>query len=322
MGSTGFIHAIEFDGKGGGRLLQERQVRASVKQEGVTWLHLDRTAPDAQRWIREEAGLDSVACNALLAAETRPRCVAFAEGLLVILRGINLNPGQDPEDMISLRIWVDEKRVLTLRSTPMLAASDVLMSLEKGAGPRNAGDFLLHIVERLSDRMDPVIDDLDEQIEMIYEHKEKDWEVLRENLSTLRRQIVTLRRHIAPQREVLAALQLESFPWLTKQHKIHLREAGDRLHRFVEDLDATRAHSAIAQDDLASHFSDRLNRKMYLLAILTGIFLPLGFFTGLLGVNFGGIPGGSHPYGFLTFCGILATVVALQIYIFKKIKLL
>ena len=61
---------------------------------------------------------------------------------------------------------------------------------------------------------------------------------------------------------------------------------------------------------------------MYVLAILTGVFLPLGFLTGLLGVNLGGIPGNGHPYAFETFCVILALVVWLQIIIFKKIKLL
>lgn len=35
----------------------------------------------------------------------------------------------------------------------------------------------------------------------------------------------------------------------------------------------------------------RLNQRMYLLSIVAATFLPLGFFTGLMGINVGGMPG-------------------------------
>jgi len=42
---------------------------------------------------------DKIIGEALLAEETRPRIVPSAEGLLLILRGVNCNPGAEPEDM-------------------------------------------------------------------------------------------------------------------------------------------------------------------------------------------------------------------------------
>jgi len=45
---------------------------------------------------------------------TRPRLEINDEGLLLILRGVNLNEQADPSDMISLPIWVDEHRLISI----------------------------------------------------------------------------------------------------------------------------------------------------------------------------------------------------------------
>ena len=63
-----------------------------------------------------------------------------------------------------------------------------------------------------------------------------------------------------------------------------------------------------------------MNKKMYILSILSAIFLPLTFLTGLLGINVGGIPGANHENAFYIFIVILVCVVGCQFFIFKKNK--
>jgi|TARA_B110000503_G_C7116593_1_gene400641 zinc transporter len=58
---------------------------------------------------------------------------------------------------------------------------------------------------------------------------------------------------------------------------------------------------------------------MYVLSVISAIFLPLGFLTGLFGINIGGIPGVEDPNAFWVFSGILVVIVSLQIWIFKKL---
>ena len=59
---------------------------------------------------------------------------------------------------------------------------------------------------------------------------------------------------------------------------------------------------------------------MYVLSIISAIFLPLGFLTGLLGVNVGGIPGAENSFSFSIFTISLVFIVAIQLYIFRKKK--
>lgn len=58
---------------------------------------------------------------------------------------------------------------------------------------------------------------------------------------------------------------------------------------------------------------------MYVLSVISAIFLPLGFLTGLFGINIGGIPGVEDPNAFWVFNAILVVTVSLQIWIFKKL---
>jgi zinc transporter len=97
-------------------------------------------------------------------------------------------------------------------------------------------------------------------------------------------------------------------------------ENYDHLMRYVEDLDAIRERAQIVKDELANIIADRLNKNLYELSVIAAVFLPLGFLTGLLGINVGGIPGVDNPYAFFIFSGILILLVIIQILLFKKLK--
>ena len=88
----------------------------------------------------------------------------------------------------------------------------------------------------------------------------------------------------------------------------------------ADDLDALRDRANVTQEELLSQQSEQLNKRLYFLSLVSAIFLPLGFLTGLLGVNIGGIPGADNTWAFATFCGILISLVALQMALFYRFK--
>jgi zinc transporter len=90
--------------------------------------------------------------------------------------------------------------------------------------------------------------------------------------------------------------------------------------RYIEDLDAIRERAQIIMDELANIIAEKLNRNMYVLSVIAAIFLPLGFLTGLLGINVGGIPGAENEYAFLFFSALLLVIVVVQIILFKLKK--
>jgi zinc transporter len=318
---NGLQYAYVLDGAGGGRPLDWPGVRGCSAADGVLWVHLDRNVQESQDWFRQDAGLDPLVCEALLAEETRPRCTPVGSGALVILRGVNLNPGAEPDDMVSIRIWADEHRIISLRHRPLQATRDLVEMIQAGHGPKGPGEFLASLAGRLSDRMAPVLANLDEVIDALEEQVvETQSYQLRTQLGAMRRQAITLRRYIGPQREAVSRLQGETLAWLGEPDRARLREVSDRITRNIEDLDALRERAAVVQEELASRLSEQMNKNMYLLSIVAAVFLPLGLLTGLLGINVGGIPGTENHWAFAIVCAALVVVATIQIVAFRRLK--
>lgn len=285
------------------------------------WINLDRNAPAARDWLETRSGLESLTVEALLQEDTRPRLAPAQGGLLVILRGVNLNPGADPEDMVSMRLWMDATRVISLHGKPLRAVAELRRALADGDEvPGDGGELLAALVERLTALMAPVIHDLEEQLDTLEERVLEDpARATRAALIVARRRGIILRRYIAPLRDLLARLALEREGPLEPRSRARLRECWDRVVRYVEDLEALRERATVTQEELASTLSDRMNRNMYTLSLVATVFLPLGFVTGLLGVNLGGLPGTEDPSAFLWLCLALGGM-ALIVWLFFHLR--
>ncbi|KAA3629452.1 MAG: zinc transporter ZntB [Proteobacteria bacterium] len=314
----GLICAFLLDQQGGGTPLDWEQASAWQPDQGVLWVHMDYSAPRSQQWIKEQSGLDEIIQEALLATETRPRCVHLGEGLIITLRGVNLNPGSDPEDMVSIRLWADSRRIISLRHRRLIAVQEIGGEIRAGRGPRSSAEFLVEISERLVDRMADVIQSLDEQVDDLEEAVlTEQSHQLRPKLAQIRRQAIMLRRYLAPQREALARIHGEKLNWLGEREQLQLREIADRTTRYVEDLDSARERAAVTQEELNSRLSEQMDRRMYVISIVAALFLPLGFLTGLLGINVGGIPGADAGDAFFIVTAAMAVLVGLQLVLFK-----
>ncbi len=317
------ISAIRFDGRGAGTDCAEDEIARWTPDQGVLWLHFNYGQPRIHEWLEGRCGLDPVVVEALIAEDARPRSFTDGDRLFVVLRGLNLNPGAELLDMVSVRAWIEPGRIITVRQRKVMAVEDVRQALYGGTGPRDAGTFLVQLCGRLTQRIAMAVSQVEEQEDaaedlVVQEGSRR----LRPVLSDLRRRLINLRRYLAPQRQVISQFQSDQLSWLGAEHKSRLREIADRVTRYVEDLDAARERAAVAQDELESRLAEQLNRNMYVLSVVAAIFLPLSLLTGLLGINVLGIPGADNPYGFYVVCGCLAVIAAAQIWFFRRTHLM
>jgi len=319
--NDGLLAAYILDKKGGGRQIGWDGIDSWQPDQGLLWIHFDYSSQNVQEWLFGKSGLEEVISDALIEEDSRPRCTSFQEGLLLGLRGVNLNPGADPEDMVGIRIWFETDRIISTRKRKILSISDIRAALEQGIGPESLSDFLVQLAGRMMERMRHVIDDLEDAVADVEDQVlTSESRQLRTELAALRRQAISLRRYLSPQREALSRLLTEKITWLDESDRIRLREVYDQLTRHIEDLDEARDRAAVTQEQLINSLSEQMNNKMYILSIVAAIFLPLGFLTGLLGINVGGIPGADSKLGFSVFVILLVGVVSFQIWFFKKKK--
>jgi zinc transporter len=317
--ATGLQHAFLLDGKGGATPLDWDGVRAWKPADGLLWINLDYSVPDARSWLDGDAGIEPFMREVLLEPDPRPRATVHGEHLLVITRGINMNEGSEPEDMISIRAWVEPHRIITMRHRVSRSLKSLAAAVGRGNGPATAGALLVELVEHVVEHVVARVDKLGDAIaaceDEVLDGRGKS---LRARLADLRRRAIQLRRFLAPQREALGKLAQVALPWFHDAHHERVAEAADRMTRTIEELDAARDRASVTQEELASMVSEITNRRLYVLSIITAVFLPLGFVCSLLGVNVGGVPLQTEEWAFWALIGVFAVGVAIQLYIFKK----
>lgn len=301
---------------------------AGMDKEWSGWARLDATRPDCREaLVALLPDVDEVIIGALLTDETRPRIEEIdsndiSGGIMMILRAANYNPGKNPHDMAAIRIWADGKRFVTIQRQTILTLEDVQRKIERPTVPvMKTGMLLAAICNRLLERLEPALRELDESIahleDRLFEAADHN---ISEQLSTYRRQALVFRRHIAPQLEVLGRLRTLQLHWIEEQDRLFFADAHDHFQRFLEGLDTVRDRCQIMREELNIEMGNVLNQRMYILSIVSIIFLPLGFLTGLLGVNLTGIPFAENPHAFEVFSGILLFMVAVVLVLLKRRK--
>ena len=315
----GLIFAWRLDGDGGGDRLDADELRALPAGGHTVWVHLNRDEADTVAWLDHVAGIAADVRASLLIEDTRPRCEAVRDGLLINLRGVNLNPDAEPDDMLALRLWAEEGVVVTLRRHQIMAADDMSRRLESDRGPKTTGDLIVGLAERLTERMQPTIEDLEDAVDRL-ENTIDDARVDVAALPRIRQTAVSLRRFIAPQQIALSRLATVPTSLLDEDHRVDLRHGVDTVTRLVEDLDHVRERTGIVDDLIRQRQADQMARSTYLLSLVATLFLPLGFLTGLLGINVGGIPGADVTWAFWVVCFLLSALGLLGWWLLHRIS--
>nr|VFJ47180.1 MAG: zinc transporter [Candidatus Kentron sp. DK]VFJ58403.1 MAG: zinc transporter [Candidatus Kentron sp. DK] len=321
MTEDALIFAFVLDGRGGGTQVSWPELDKWRPEDGIQWVHLDCTHGDTNTWLANKANIDPVIQEALTAEETRPRYCKYQNGLLLILRGVNLNPGADPEDMISIRLWIEENRIISARRSKILAIDDIRRAIPVGEGPKDVGEFILRLTDGLAHRMTSVISGLEDAIDEIeIQVLEQQDVTLRTAINSNLMQVIRLRRYLAPQREVINQLHRENEGFVSEADRVYLREVADTFTRYVEDLNASKDRIEVIHNELETRINTQMGKTMYLLTIIAAIFLPLGLLAGLLGINVGGIPWAENPSGFLIVSVALLIIGLVQLLVFRKMR--
>ena len=305
----------------------ERNPHAPIEQliageSSWRWLHLDHNRPSAAEWLRAQPDLPEDVADAMLALQTRPRCVQWQGGLLFIGRGVNLNAQALPEDMISIRAWLTPGRLVTVVRRRLRAAEDLASSIE-APNPQvhveSAGELLLMLLENLLERMAPTVAESGEQIDDILEDViDEDTRVDARSIARLRLRVITMRRFVLPLRDAIAELRQAPADLMPEHTGPALVELSDRITRIVDDMDNQNMRAELARAEVAGLESETLNKRLYALAIVTAIFLPLSFLTGLLGMNVAGIPFTQQEWAFLVWVGVFLAVIGSQFWLLRR----
>ena len=319
------FHAFAIDGQGNARAIDtpDGSLRDGDLRDGEwRWVHLDRAQPTADA-VLTQLRIDADEREDLLSEETRPRLTAVEDGTIVILRAVNLNPGAAAHETLALRMFVRDDLVVSLRRDRIFAVADMRARYETGRGPASPLALVAALCEGLTRRIAETVDALEDRLDAI----EVDAltlvdQRLRERLGDVRRSVVPLRRYVLPQRDVVAGLADADLAGQTPELRDDIVQQAEETQRLVEVLETLRERAALIGEEIAAELADRLNRNTYALSIIAAIFLPLGFLTGLLGINVGGMPGTQSEHAFWIVVALCVAAAAFVVWLLRRARLM
>lgn len=300
------VYAWVLDGKGGVEPLTDKSV---IDSEHPCWLHLNYTQPESAQWLNDTPLLPNNVRDALAGESSRPRVSRLGDGTLLTLRCINDSTDERPDQLVAMRVYMDERMIVSTRQRKVLALDDLVNDLMLGTGPVDRGGWLVDVCDGLTDHASEFIEQLHDRIIDLEDNLLDQQIPPRGFLALLRKQLIVMRRYMVPQRDVYARLASEHLPWMNDDQRRRMQDIADRLGRGLDEIDSCIARTAVMADEIAQIMQESLSRRTYTMSLMAMVFLPSTFLTGLFGVNLGGIPGGAWHLGFTIFCIMLVVMI-------------
>ncbi|EQC31752.1 hypothetical protein SDRG_10541 [Saprolegnia diclina VS20] len=179
----------------------------------------------------------------------------------------------------------------------------------------NGANFLFYTV------LDVIVDDMTnamDQVRQYLMHLDRELARLLHNfdigvLRDVQIELAQLPRVIKPTRDVLKSV-LES-PELPETTKAYFRDVHDHTNHILDEIEWQSQMCRGMIEEYRDAKSTQTNYVMYTLTIVTTVFLPAQFLTGVYGMNFDYMPELHSRYGYLVFWGlILFITITLRFY--------
>ncbi len=303
-------------------------------QESTYWLDIKGFGdPELFDSLNTEAGIHKLELEDTVNTHQRPKVEEYANHYFMVSR--MMYKLEDELNNEQLSMYMGKNWLITLQESYYDILDPVRERVRHGKGRiRNSGpDYLAYaLMDAVVDNYYPLLEqlgtELDDLEDALFDAPK------RENLQSLqlaKRDLIIMRRAIWPEREKINEILRSKSDLLREDNRVFFRDIYDHSVQVMDLVENYKEMTASLMDIYLSSLSNRMNQIMKVLAIISSIFIPLGFIAGLYGMNFMyenpdgsgenyvmNMPELRSPYGYPIVLGLMATIVIFQLIIFYK----
>lgn len=292
-----------------------------LNRYGYAWFDIDESEPEPveMRRFLTPLGLHPLLLDHCVGKKNSPGVISYESEILVEVPASFDRLVADP---VYLRLFLRPNLLVTIRTGPMPSLDDLIrgMIAENGPEDHHLPNIVFMILDDLADlNVRAQIEVRDEISRMAKALVEDARTITSADLTQLRQQIDTLVSLTENQSYSMAGLSATDNKTLQDSHqKAYLQDLvseAEIAQRGVYRLES-RLNDLNAYYQMAS--SDRVDRRLRMLTILSVITLPLGIIAGLLGMNVGGVPGLTNPNAFAGVVISMIILTAVELWFFKR----
>ncbi len=289
---------------------------------GFVWLHFNLTDVRACEWIAHSGVLPAEAAQFLLGSDSRIRLDSIGESITGVLGDLHFDFDLDPEALGLVRFHARPDLVVSGRRHALKAVERLRQQVNGGARIDSPIALIARLLDHLATNFEGLVHDITDQIDGLEDRVLSGrTDIESAEIGRVRRLMARLRRHLNAERHELADILTELPAWCSEEDAGHLQRASGRLDSFGQDLELLNERGRLLQEEISDRRAEAVNRNLYVLSIVTAIFLPMTLVTGLFGINVGGMPWLQDHEGFLIVLLVTAATALLAILILRWRKL-
>ena len=227
-----------------------------------------------------------------------------------------------PEQQLSLFVGTDWVLSIAEKNTPLFEQLRIQLETGQTKLKKGSSSMLFHaMIDRVVDQYLVKADELElktEELEQLVIGKS-----IQTNATTIHQhkiQILKLRRLTSPLRDILSSLIRSESEYVDKTTTFLLKDVHDHAQWLSEECDMLRETVSGLMEVYLSSLDTRMNAIMKVLTIISTIFIPLTFLSGLYGMNFDHIPFSSAWWGFYAILLICIFIISSMALYFRRKK--
>jgi len=217
-----------------------------------------------------------------------PKVESYGGYLYLILHRIDFQAPEHCFKTHDVDFFLGPNYLVTIRMGDSRSFEQIANVCERNALALGEGTAaLMHrIIDAMVDNYRPEIDELSERLDAL-EGKVFDGEGVNfaREILDFKRDVASLRRVVQPQRDVVGRLARREFGLIDEQIAYRFRDVHDHLVRLADESMFFQDRITSLLDANLAIVSNQLNTIMKILTIISTVFMPLTFITGLYGMN-------------------------------------
>lgn len=256
--------------------------------------------------------------------DQRPKIEIFDDYFFVVFKMLFYDQKLSGVQSEQVSLVVTKKTVLSFQEK----SSDIFdplrdrIRMAKGRIRTMGTDYLAYsILDIIVDNYYEILEKLGEEAEVLEEELMKKPESgTLGKIYRLKREILLVRKFVWPLRDVVNRLERGEVALIHKKTDPYLRDLYDHIVQIIDNVETLRDMVTGLLDLYLSSVSFKMNNVMKVLTIISTIFIPLTFITGVYGMNFANMPELRWHYGYFISIGLMLAIFTSMIVFFKKKK--
>lgn len=291
---------------------------------GITWINVTGLSNDtALKQLAEMMHIHQLTLEDIIDTEQRPKAEEFDDYLFCSMKMIHWNDDGPEFEQISF-VAKNDNTLISFQEKPNILYQSIFRKIiNNNSRVRKMGvDFLAYEI------MDIIVDSyfevLDRMGNIIEEFELRAMDESDQNFMTdlqkTKQSLMQIRRAIWPLRENIAYIIRMEDSFIGDELNPFFKDIQDNVVQIIETVETNRELLEGILDVNLSALSNRMNRVMKVLTIVSTIFIPLTFIAGVYGMNFRYMPELEQTYAYPICIAVMLLISLGMILIFKKKK--